>query len=238
VNTEADFVRLQSDLYEALLSEPLLSTINVVLYRKLRLESVINLDAIYLTPRNGKAGCGILVEMPSLRVLHPGVSGPPGSLEISCAILEEPNLNFAVPAGSFQSAESVSRLVLDSSHLWSDAGIGVMSASREAIQPVEDFGPGLVAYRVRWALQETKTQIPRAAAPAASVDPDTQLLTVSCGTAGAQICYTLDHSFPGPGNPLALFYAAPVPAPPAGTLLRAAAYAPNMFRSSTIAQQF
>jgi hypothetical protein len=95
MNLEADFVELQEHLYYGLLSESLLSNINVVLYRKLRLGSEINLDAIWQTPRNGKAGCGILVEMPALRVLHPNVSGPPGSLEISCAVLEEPNSNFS-----------------------------------------------------------------------------------------------------------------------------------------------
>ena len=123
--------------------------------------------------------------MPVLRVLHPNVSGPPGRLAISCDIIEEPNSNFTPPMGTCQSAESVSRLVLNSSHQWSDTGLGVMSADREAIRSTEDYGPGLIAYRVSWTLQEAAISIPRVAAPAVAVATGEVMLT--CVTAGAQI---------------------------------------------------
>ena len=242
VGIDPDFTHLQEHLYYGLLSEQLLSPINVVQYRKLRLGSEIDLSTIYLTPRNGTAGCGILVEMPALEVLQTNVSGPPGSLVVSCAVLEEPNLNFAPETGTRLSAEWVSRIVLDSSHLWSDAGIGVMAADRQAIHDADEF-PGLAAYRVRWRLQETRTAIPRTAAPTITLTgttgpPPATLVTLACATPGAHIYYALGWEFPGPANPLATLYAAPFPAPPPGTWLRAAAYAPNMFRSSVIAQKF
>jgi hypothetical protein len=110
-----------------------------------------------------------------------------------------------------------------------------MSAQRDAIHDTEEFGPGLIVYRVRWSLQEAAPQIPRVATPTASVAGGQ--VTLSCPTAGAQLYYGV-RQFPGPGNPYAVLYAGPFPAPPAGSLLRAAAYAPNMFRSSTIATQF
>jgi hypothetical protein len=182
--------------------------------------------------------------MPVFRVLHPNVSGPPGSLGMACSVVEEPNTNFAPPGGTFQSAESVAKLVLSSSHQWNNSGLGVMTAEREAIRETEDYGTGVVAYRVRWQVQEEAGTIGRAAAPVVTVDPVAGV-SLSCGTAGAQIYYTLTAlamaaggSFPGPGNPLAAVYGQPFPAPAAGTLMRAGAYAPGMFRSSTVNYEF
>lgn len=244
MNLEADFVNFQEDLAAGLMSEPLLANINVVLYRKLRVQSGIGLDTIWQTPRHGRSGCGIVVEMPAFRVLHPNVSGPPGSLAISCSVVEEPNTNFAPPGGTFQSAESVARLVLNSGHQWSNSGVGVMTAEREAIRETQDYGPGVVAYRVRWQVQEEAGAIPRAPAPGVAVDPVAGV-GLSCALSGAQIYYTLvapggpaGGSFPGPGNPLAALYAQPFPAPAPGTLMRVAAYAAGMFRSSTLNYPF
>lgn len=192
-------------------------------------------DAVWQTPRAGRSGCGVLVEMPVLEVLHPNVSGPPGNLLISCAVLEEPSANMNPSTGTQMSAEWVSRLVLDSSHHWEDAGVGVMSAERRAIESADGF-EGLVAYRVRWRLQEAAPAISRVAAPVAVVANGQ--VTLSCATPAAQIYYAVDASFPGSANPAATLYACPFPAPPPGAVLRFAAYAPAMFRSAAMTQTF
>ncbi len=186
--TMNDFVELQEDLTQGLLAEPGLRFINVVQYRKLRLQSEIDWSTVYTTPRNGRAGCGILVEMPAFEVLHPNVSGPVGNLVLSCVALEEPNLNFGPATGTQMSAEAVSRFILDSSHQWEIGGAGVMSAVREAIRGLwrtEDLrgvmGPGtlrdaiwdaqrfegLVAYRVKLQMQAEATPVARVSRPAA-----------------------------------------------------------------------
>ena len=252
-----DMVQLQEDLTQGLLAEPGLRLINVVQYRKLRLQSEIDWSTVYTTPRNGRAGCGILVEMPAFEVLHPNVSGPVGNLVLSCVALEEPNLNYGPGRGTRMSAEAVSKFILDSSHQWEIGGAGVMSAVREAIRGLwrtEDLRgvmgqgtlrdaiwdaqrfEGLVAYRVKLQMQAAATPVGRVSQPVAQVQPSG--VSLSCATRGAEIYYALGGSFPGPGNPLALQYGAPFAAPPAGAILRAAAYAAGMFRSSVIQMQF
>jgi hypothetical protein len=250
-----DFVELQQDLTQGLLAEPGLRSINVVQYRKLRLQSEIDWSAIYTTPRNGRAGCGILVEMPAFEVLHPNVSGPVGNLVLSCVALEEPNLNFAQATGTQMSAEAVSRFILDSSHQWEIGGAGVMSAVREAIRGLwrtEDLRAvagqgtlrdaiwdaqrfeGLVAYRVKLQMQAAATPVARVSQTAAQALPSG--VSLSCATEGAELYYTWDRSFPGPGNPRAIKYLGPFQ--PAGSVLRHAAYKPGMFRSSVSQQRF
>jgi hypothetical protein len=243
-----DVVKLQEDLCQGLLAEPGLQFINVVQYRKLRLQSELDWSTIYTTPRNGRAGCGILVEMPSFEVLHPNVSGPVGNLVLSCVALEEPNLNFGPGTGTQMSAEAVSRFVLDSSHQWEIGGAGVMSAVREAIRGIwrtEDLRgvmgqgtlrdaiwdaqrfEGLVAYRVKLQMQAAATPVARVSQPVAQVQQSG--VSLSCATGGADIYYTVDGSFPGTGNPRAIKYSSQFQ--PAGSVLRYAAYKPGMFRS-------
>jgi hypothetical protein len=250
-----DFVQLQEDLTQGLLAEPGLRFINVVQYRKLRLQSEIDWSTVYTAPRNGRAGCGILVEMPAFEVLHPNVSGPVGNLVLSCVALEEPNLNYGPATGTQMSAEEVSRFILDSSHQWEIGGAGVMSAVREAIRGLwrtEDLRgvvgqgtlrdaiwdaqrfEGLVAYRVKLQMQAAATPVARVSQPAVQVQQSR--VSLSSATAGAEIYYTWDGSFPGPGNPRAIKYSGPLPA--AGPVLRHAAYKPGMFRSSVVRQQF
>ena len=246
-----DLVQLQTDLTQGLLAEPALQFINVVQYRKLRLQSEIDWSAVYARPRNGRAGCGVLVEMPAFEVWHPNVPGPVGNLVLSCVVLEEPNLNNDPATGTGLSAEAVSQFILNSSHQWEIGGAGVLSAVREAIRGLwrtEDLRSalaksslrdaiwdalrfeGLVAYRVKLSLQAAPPLTPRVAAPLASVTGGQ--LNLACATANAQLYYTLDGTFPGAANPTAALYTSPLPVPPSGTLLRAAAYADNCFRSS------
>jgi hypothetical protein len=244
-----DFVQLQEDLAQGLLSEEALQPINIVQYRKLRLQSEIEWSAIYTTPRNGRAGCGVVVEMPTFEVLHPNVAGPVGNLVMSCVVLEEPTLNFEAATGTYMSAEEVSKFIVDSSHQWELGGSGVMSAVREAIRGLwrtEDLHSvvgqsslrdaiwdaqrfqGLVAYRVKLQLQAAGVPLPRVAMPAL-LEGGSQT-TLTCATNGAEIFFTTDGGFPGPSNPSAAKYTAPFPG--TGGILRYAAYKSGMIRSN------
>ena len=248
MKTTTDLVRLQEDLAQGLLSEPALACIQIVSYRKLRLRSEIDWSAVYTTPRQGRAGCGVVVEMPSFEVLHPGVPGPVGNLVLSFVVVEEPNLNLEPATGTGLSAETVAQFILDSSHQWEIGGVGVMSAVKEAIRGLwrtEDVRGmvgqsslrevvwdaqryhGLVAYRVKLQMQAAGVPLPRVATPIAQASG--AVITLSCATEGADIYYTLDAGFPGPGNEGAVKYQGPFAA--TGARLRYAAYQAGWLRS-------
>jgi Chitobiase/beta-hexosaminidase C-terminal domain len=244
-----DFVQLQEDLAQGLMGESFLRFINVVQYRKLRLQSELDWSAVYALGRNGRAGCGVLVEMPAFEVWHPNVAGPVGNFVLSCVVLEEPNLNFEPGTGTQLSAEAVSEFILESSHQWEIGGVGVVSAQREAIRGLwrtEDLHAavgqgslreaiwdaqrfqGLVAYRVKFQLQAAAMPWTRVAPP---VLHQQQLdLILTCATGQAAIYFTTDGSYPGPGNPRAVLYAGPFQT--AAATLRYAAYAAGQIRSN------
>jgi len=244
-----DLARIQEDFTQGLLSEPALRRINIVQYRKLRLQSEIDWSGIYTKPREGRAGCGVVVEMPALEVLHPGAPGPVGNLVLSCVVAEEPNLNMEPETGTGLSAEAVAQLILESSHQWEIGGVGVMSAVREAIRGLwrtEDLHGlvgqgslreavwdaqrfrGLVAYRVKLQMQAAGAAIPRAQPPVAREDGGE--VTLSCATEGAEIYYAIDAGFPGPANAQAVKYQGPFQM--TGRVLRYAAYQPGWWRSN------
>ena len=222
-----DIVQLQSDVGEALLSHEGLASVNVVQYRKLRVQSEVDLGAIYAVGRNGKSGCGVLVEMPTFEVSHPNLPGPSAELVITCAVLEEPNLNLEPTGGTGLSAEDVAQRVLDSLHGLDLEGTGALYADKRAIQPAEEF-QGLVAYRVALRLRSLRPQTARVATP--TIVEAGLNVTLTCATAGAAIYYTMEGSFPGPSNAGAVLYAESFTM--TGAVLRWAAYKSGMVGSN------
>jgi hypothetical protein len=248
MKTTSDMVRIQEDFTQGLLSEPALRFINIMQYRKLRLRSEIDWSGVYTTPRQGRAGCGVVVEMPAFEVLHPSVPGPVGNLVLSCVVAEEPNLNMEPETGTCLSAEAVAQFILESSHQWEIGGVGVMCAVREAIRGIarteDPHGTvgerslrdmfwdaqrfrGLVAYRVKLQMQAAGAALPRVALPVAQEDGVE--VTLSCATDGAVMYYSMDAGFPGPGNERAVQYEGSFEM--SGSVLRYAAYKPGWVRS-------
>jgi len=249
MRTTIDLAAVQADWARALASEPALGRITVISYRKLRLGSEVDWAAVYTTPRQGRSGCGVIVEMPVFEVPQPGAPGPVGNLTLSCVVVEEPDLNLDPAAGTGLSAEAVAQFILASSHQWEIAGLGVMSAVREAIRGLwrtEDprgvVGQGslrevvwdaqryqgLVAYRV-------KLQMLAAGVPLARVAPVTAvfaggLLTLACATPGAVTWWAAGEAFPGAGDERAAVYQGPF-APGTGRV-RFAAYLEGWGRSA------
>jgi Chitobiase/beta-hexosaminidase C-terminal domain len=200
------FVKLQYFLEQMLLSAGALSSVNIVAYRKLRLQSELDYSTVWQTPRNGRSGCGVLVEMPQFRVESPNVTGPIGDLVLSCAVLEDPDMNLAPATGTLLSAEEVSQTILDLAHQWGIDGVGAIYADRQAIEDAKEF-QGLLAYRVSLRTRMVRDQTPRCALPA--ITESNLTVTLACATEGATINYTQDGTFPGPSNPGAQQYSEP-----------------------------
>jgi hypothetical protein len=221
------FIQLQYDLEQMLLSADALASINIVAYRKLRMQSEIDWSSIWNNPRNGRSGCGILVETPAFEVQSPNVSGPIGDLVLSCAVIEEPNLNLEPAGGTLLSSEQVCQIILDQAHQWAVVGSGTLYADVQAIAGAPEF-KGLVAYRVRLRIKQARVQTQRCALP--TVSETTLTVTLACATPGAAIYFTQDGSYPGPGNPGAAKYGAPFQQ--TGQTLRYCAYAANFVQSA------
>lgn len=239
-----DFVQVQNDLAHALLSCDALNPVNVLQWRKLRLEAEIARDALWQTIRNGRSGAGILVEMPEFRVERPNLAGPEAVLIIGFSVCEEPNTNCAPETGTQLSAEEICQLILELFHgqrLNGSLGFA-LQAGVNAIRPTEEWGPGVLSYKVELTTRIARTQTNRAAMPTISVTDG--LATLACATSEAEIRYTLtaasapaveDGNFPGRSNPAAQIYTAPF-AVQSGDLLRCAAYKPALLGSDVNAQ--
>lgn len=229
-----NIVQLQEDITHALLSAETLLPVNIIQWRKMRMESDIALETIWQTPRAGRSGAGIIVEMPEFVVDKPNLAGPQAAILLPIAVLEEPNLNMSPATGTNLSAEEIAQYILEALHgVRFNGSVGfTLFAAPQAIQPADEF-PGVLAYRVRLAVTFPREQRNRVDMPAILVD--TLTVTLSCGTADAVIHYTLDSTFPGPSNPSALIYEGPFTVD-SGTLVRAAGYKTELSGSFVNAQ--
>jgi hypothetical protein len=154
-------------------------------------------------------------------------------------VLENPLLNDG-PNGFQIRALKICRRIVRVVKLYAAQGLcTALIPDKKTIVPVQDeLAP--IAYEVRFHCAEQaqgknlKVAQP-AIAPAAGAAP--QAVTITCGTAGAAIYYTLDGSHPHAGNALAVLYAGPVNVVAAGTL-RARAFKDGYVGSNASAADF
>lgn len=225
-----DYLQLQDDVARILLSEDRLAKVNIVTRHKLlsdgsRLpdQTVAYESLVYVTPRNGKKGTGIIVEPPQFRVQSPNVSGPQGDVIVEMLVLEDRMLSQAPQSGTLLSSDLAAQIILDALHHFADEASGTFRAEGNAIQPAQDWEP-LHGYRVQVRFDARRTQTARCGAVTISIGAGQATLTTT--TAGAQIFYTLDGSFPGKtdaGIPQSTLYEAPFDVV-SGQILRAVAY--------------
>jgi hypothetical protein len=229
-----DFVQLQNDFAHCLLGDDWLRDVNIVTRYKLLLDDVKRPDRTlaaetlaYLTPRNGRKGCGVIVEVPEVNVASGNLPGPEMGLLISCLILEDPFINYGPASGTLRPADQVAQRIIEVGHGWPLMPHGELYAKGAVLVAARDFEP-LRAYRIGLNLRMPRTQTTRVAEVTIAEDAGTVTLTVPSGATGY---YTTDASFPGPGNPAATVYTAPF-AVTAGTVLRWAAYEENKLPSA------
>jgi len=221
-----DFHALQADLLHGLLATPALHQVNIIEEHKFLLDSTVQVDAIWQTPRNGGQGAGIIVEMVQATVQSPNLPGPVFDLEVGFVCVEERNLNFTPAAGTFLTAEQLAQICLDVWHRHFIEGIGTFQAT--GIAPARDWfddSTSIHAVRAKLKLANPRTQTPRVAIPDLTWNTDSKQMSVTCLTPGAEIWFTVDGSFPAPtGNATAHQYSSAVPLE-SGQTFRAAAFA-------------
>ncbi len=215
-----DFVKLQQDWFYKLLSEPALRRINIVQLRSEVIAGRVDFKLLTKTAREGRLGCGAVIEMPTLTVPDPAAPYPDGVLELSVLVAEFPTLNLNATTGTLLQAEHVCGLIKDVGHRFFMRDVGEFYISQKAIDPAE-FEPGHVAYRVSFNFRHTAAPMTRVAGVAMTETDG--LITLSCATADAEIFYTLNDTFPGRGNTAASRYTEPFQVE-TGTVIRTAAY--------------
>ena len=234
-----DFVGLQHDLLHTLLSTPGLSQVNCIEERELFLQSEVEISAVWMTPRNGAQGAGIVVEMVKARVNEPNVSGPVFNLEIGCVAIEERNVNGTAGTGTLLTAEQIAQLVLDALHLYSIDGIGTLQAvGIEAAPDWIDPDSGIIAQRARLTVKNPRRQTARAGRVGVQLSNGLYSLVPPAGA--AEVYFTLATANDAgqwlePGAPTssntnagAMLYAGESFTLASGQIMRAQAFAPPL----------
>ncbi|MGP8200214.1 MAG: chitobiase/beta-hexosaminidase C-terminal domain-containing protein [Limisphaerales bacterium] len=231
--------QIQPDIFSKLASEPYFATISLFQIRKERYQSEIDealSSATFAPGQSGKLpGATIEVLMPLIKTNLVNAPGPVVTLEQRLIVKENPTINLAA-GGVGLTAEEIAVETLQTLHQFYLGGIcQALYPAPEAIVPNRGFdGQGIVAYDV--ALQATFNLTPpgRTACPPPPAEnpPLTLAFSAPASDAQAVIYYTIDGSFPGPGNAAAATYAAPFTVG-SGTVVRWAAFAANKLGSST-----
>ena len=216
----SELVELQDDLFGYLSGWAALDSINIVQYRKARVSGEFELSMIHLTPRNGRSGCGILVEMPEILSAQGNAPAPQDVVQISAVAVEDPVTNFG-DTGTQMDAESVARLVRRAFHALLIEGRGELFQAPVGIRPAEEFEG--IAYRVTARLLMVDDDISRVTLPTISEAGGVVTLANDPVTPTATIYFTTDGSHPGPANDQATIYTAPFTVNP-GTVVRWCAY--------------
>jgi hypothetical protein len=226
-----NIVQVQKDITGVLASADSLLTVNVKEFREMQLQSEVDVTKIYTTVRNGRTGCGVLVEMPVAICDRPAVNGPVLDWIFPVTVVENPTVNMNKRIGTLLSAEEVCQLVLDVLHLYADDGLGTLQADKNVITKNTEYA-GCIAYRLNFKLIGKTQQTERVKNLSYSLAGG--FLTIASPTADTEIRFTLDKSFPTKiGNAASLVYTGPLPVA-SGDLVRAVAYKPLLLNSSAI----
>lgn len=173
--------------------------------------------------QSGKVGACVLVLLPTVAVPSPNLPGPQFQVRQSFIVLEHPEINNGTigtkkPAGAI--AREVVRLF---HHAYTGRGAQVWNAGSDAIVPETGFRK-LAGYTITLAAawgQESVNRLPTPTIVATGTGPFS--VTLACADAAAALWFTLDGSYPWPGNPGAALYAEPLSISTASTL-RVVAY--------------
>jgi hypothetical protein len=213
---------IQEDIGARLEADEFFTHIAVLVQRKGVTESEIETALNVLNAASGKVGACAIVLMPTLSAPNANVPGPQFQIDFIVRVLENPTLNRDA-GGTNKSAEEIALRVLHLLHHFTALGrVGTLYAAKNAATPFAELD-GIVGYDCQLSTMAglpfaDKVQTPGIAV--AGVLPDVSV-TITCGTAGASVFYTLDESYPR--NPGATLYTAPFSLAAAATI-RAAAY--------------
>lgn len=212
--------RLQLDMVARANDDAFFDYIEAVPIRDMQTASRIEQGLSGVKNKNGKSGASLQVLMPRLDVERPNPAGPITLGAVTCRCQEIPAINYG-SKGTGISAEEIALKCLDLFHLWSPGFIATLRAGKDAASPNLDFDPRLT-YDVTFTFDLGLRQTSKVLTPLITAD-DTEVV-ISCGTAGAEIYYTIDESLPTKLPPNGTLYTGSFALPEVGTVIRAVGY--------------
>lgn len=232
-----DTVSIQNDLFYLLNSEPRLQKVNIVNERQFILLAGIQWDMIWMTPRNGCSGQGILVEMPKLDTLTPNVPAPVYQPTLTFVAIQAADLAFSPTTGGQLFAEMIAQIIVDQLSGLAIDTAGTLYCEGKTIERAKDpeyAGTNAQRITIRGPRGGSK-QTPRVPIPTYEIDGN-NIVTLACSDADAEIYYTTDETFPagnGGGNPGSMKYTLPFSVN-SGDIIRVAAWRNEGFINSHV----
>src|SRR5581483_7826276 len=198
---------LQQDLVDKLNSEAWFSYISVVSWRKQVVQLEIEKRQPHLQGKNGRKGCGVIINMPRIHATQPNLSPAQGDILVGIDVVEQPEINFN-PGGTMVTAEETARTVRQTLHQFAIEGKILLYQDKKAIEPLPDKEyPGCLGYRVNLRGRMAELSQPKCVVP--SISEEEGFVTLGTSDLGATIYYTLNGSFPGATNAVAEIYTIP-----------------------------
>lgn len=211
---------LQADIAAILRATPRLADVNIIADNAGDLEGQILSALKTLSATNFKNGLACLVMLPEISDAEENLPGPEMRVACEIQVVEQVLMNRAASGTGIRSSQAA-LAVLKALHLQHLGGC-LLYGAKDPVKPLP-VKKGYVSHVVRVMARSVGNMGPdKPAAVDAVWDAG---VVLSCATGGAQIHYTTDGSYPAPGTNL---YTQPITALPAGTVVRAAAYAENL----------
>lgn len=181
-----------------------------------------------LEGRRGKAGVSITVGMPEIGRMEPNIRALKGTVTLGIQVTENILVNMG-DGGTGHGAESYALAVAGLLQHQSFSPWGPLRVT--SISPIVEaaLAQRMVVYDVSVATDLNSAHRPQCALPA--LTQEGAEITLTTATEGAVIWWTMDGSYPGPGNELARRYGAAFDLASGTYRIRAAAHKAGMVPS-------
>jgi hypothetical protein len=222
----------QEDIAARLAGDGYFADISVFEQRRGVTENDIERALSTITEKASKSGAAVIVLKPRLQPSEPDAPGPEYRILIEVQVITQPLVNDG-DAGTQKETEAIAERVRLLLHRFGTTNGTFSFAGMEAAD-VEEGKDAFIVGFTRLARYGCATQcgLPLLAPDEGS---GTAEVTITSGTDGASIYYTLDGTYPRAGN--GTLYAAPF-APGAGVTLRAVAYKDGLLPSNVTGVTF
>lgn len=212
---------LIADIAGRLGADPALAHVTILIEDKGVIASTINTALKTLASKDGKGGAAIVVAMPERAAKHPDVPGPSYDLVIRVRTFERPLVNRGATGTGMTAAEISQRV----ENLLHQTMLGGLVVVYQRTDPAV-YSDGDVAIESTFGVAFGLPAAKRVQTPRITLAGD--VATLTCGTPGATIRYTLDGIYPGAS---AASYTAPITIAD-GSTIRAVAYVDGFQASS------